>query len=43
VHGAFDSFMDNAMGDAMVQRGGFGLTPVIEAMIAGRANRGAGR
>jgi len=41
--GAFDSFMDNAMGDAMVQRGGFGLTPTIESLITGRAARGTGR
>jgi Rod binding domain-containing protein len=41
--GAFDSFMDNAMGDAMVQRGGFGLTSTIESLITGRANRGASR
>jgi Rod binding domain-containing protein len=34
--GAFDSFMDNALGDAMTARGGFGLAPAIERMIVGR-------
>jgi len=41
--GAFDSFMDNAMGDAMVQRGGLGLTSTIESLITGRASRATGR
>ncbi len=36
--GAFDSFMDQALGDAMTQRGGLGLAPAIERMVRGRAN-----
>jgi Rod binding domain-containing protein len=35
--GAFDSFMDHALGDAMAARGGLGLAPAIERVIGGRA------
>ncbi|MBO1076141.1 rod-binding protein [Roseomonas marmotae] len=35
--GAFDSFMDHALGDALAARGQLGLTPAIERAIAGRA------
>lgn len=34
--GAFDSFMDHALGDAMAARGSIGLAPAIERVI-GRA------
>ncbi|MXP65569.1 flagellar biosynthesis protein FlgJ [Roseomonas sp. M0104] len=34
---AFDSFMDEALGAAMVARGGLGLAPMLEKAIAGRA------
>ncbi|RKK03650.1 hypothetical protein EBE87_16725 [Pseudoroseomonas wenyumeiae] len=37
--GAFDSFMDHALGDAMAARGGLGLAPAIERIISGRATR----
>ncbi|MFZ6765333.1 rod-binding protein [Pseudoroseomonas sp. WGS1072] len=33
---AFDSFMDEALGGALVSQGGLGLTPVIERAIAAR-------
>ena len=36
--GAFDSFMDNALGEAMAARGSIGLAPAIERVIAGRPN-----
>lgn len=35
--GAFDSFMDHALGDAVAARGQLGLAPAIERVIAGRA------
>jgi Rod binding domain-containing protein len=35
--GAFDSFMDNALGDAMAARGGLGLVSAIERVITGRS------
>jgi Rod binding domain-containing protein len=35
--GAFDSFMDHALGDAMAARGGLGLAPAIERVIGGRS------
>jgi hypothetical protein len=42
--GAFDSFMDHALGDAMAARGQLGLAPAIERVIDGRATlRGAAR
>lgn len=41
--GAFDSFMDTAMGEAMTQRGGLGLTPAIESLMRGRAGQAATR
>jgi Rod binding domain-containing protein len=42
--GAFDSFMDHALGEALAARGGIGLAPAIERVIAGRPNAlGAGR
>jgi len=34
---AFDSFMDEALGAAMVARGGLGLAPALEKAIAGRS------
>jgi Rod binding domain-containing protein len=34
---AFDSFMDDALGDAMVKRGGFGLATAIETAITTRS------
>jgi peptidoglycan hydrolase FlgJ len=37
---SFDSFMDEAMGEAMTQRGGLGLAPAIEAAMAGRGLTG---
>ncbi len=42
--GAFDSFMDNALGQAVAARGSIGLAPAIERVITGRANPvGTGR
>lgn len=42
--GAFDSFMDHALGDAMASRGGLGLAPAIERVIGrAAAQPGAGR
>ena len=35
--GAFDSFMDHALGDALAARGTIGLAPAIERVITGRA------
>jgi len=44
---AFDSFMDEALGAALVARGGLGLGGALEKAIAGRAQEagqgGAGR
>ena len=37
---AFDSFMDEALGAALVSRGGLGLASALEREIAGRS-RGA--
>ncbi|MCQ4159936.1 rod-binding protein [Roseomonas sp. GC11] len=37
---AFDSFMDQALGDALVSKGGLGLTKVLEETIAARARPG---
>lgn len=39
---AFDSFMDEALGAALVARGGLSLGSALEKAIAGRA-QGAGR
>lgn len=36
--GAFDSFMDHALGDAMAARGNIGLAGAIERVIGGRPN-----
>jgi Rod binding domain-containing protein len=42
--GAFDSFMDNALGDALTAGGGFGLTSAIERVIVESGNgRGGNR
>jgi Rod binding domain-containing protein len=39
---AFDSFMDEALGAALVARGGLGLSGALESSIKGR-NMGNGR
>ncbi|WBV45523.1 hypothetical protein [Pseudoroseomonas cervicalis] len=39
---AFDSFMDEALGEALVRQGGLGLTGVLEQAIARRARGAAG-
>lgn len=39
---AFDSFMDEALGEALVRRGGLGLVPAIEASIAQAQRRTPG-
>lgn len=37
---AFDSFMDEALGAALVSRGGMGLTPALTAAITAQGARG---
>lgn len=39
---AFDSFMDEALGEALVRQGGLGLTGALEQAIARRAQGEAG-
>lgn len=40
---AFDSFMDEALGQAMMARGGLGLGPALERAVAETMARGGGR